>query len=214
MDYDELYPGRFLKAVEFKGKDVTLTITEVAIERMRDKKIKAIVTFAKTDRELVLNRTNGECLLGMFGRRTEDWIGKRVTFYPEVVMAFGKRQPAIRVRGSPDIEQDLHIRLRIGTETFEAIMKRTGSVKLANPAKPAAAKPLAPAKPITAPVTNHGPPPEDEPAQAPTGKRATATPAKAARRVVIEEVDETTGEVTEAEDESLPFDEPDEASGL
>ena len=32
VDWDELYPGRFLKAGEFKGKKPTLTIAAVNIE--------------------------------------------------------------------------------------------------------------------------------------------------------------------------------------
>jgi hypothetical protein len=36
--YDELFPGRFLKAGLFKGKEVTLRIAEVYQELMPDKK--------------------------------------------------------------------------------------------------------------------------------------------------------------------------------
>ena len=34
MDYDLLYPGRFLKSGEFEGKDRTLTITAVRVEEL------------------------------------------------------------------------------------------------------------------------------------------------------------------------------------
>lgn len=215
MDFDELYPNRFLKAGEFKGRDVTLTISKVVLEELAGKngpEMKGILSFERTPKQLVLNKTNGLCLKALFGRNTDEWIGKKVTFFPAEIQ-FEDNDLAIRVRGSPDIAAPVTFELKLARKKPRMVtLQRTGSVKLANPAKPAAAKPPAPAKPITAPVTTHGPPPEDE--ATPIGKRTTAAPAKAARRVVIEEVDETTGEVTEAEDESLPFDEPDEASGL
>lgn len=161
-DYDELYPGRFLKAVEFQGKDVTLTIVAVDIEEMPDKKgnkvnkdgervkVKPLLTFAKpngqpVEKQLVMNRTNGECLKGMFGRKVSGWIGKRVTLYPATVEAFGEEQLAIRVRGSPDIAADMALELRLGQKTRKATMKRTGATKAA--AKAAAAPPPPPVEP-------------------------------------------------------------------
>src|SRR5579863_4704163 len=85
VDWDELYPGRFMKAVDFKGKPVTLTIAEVKIEELvgdKGPQIKGIVSFEKTEKQLALNRTNGICLKAMFGRRVQEWIGHKVTLYP------------------------------------------------------------------------------------------------------------------------------------
>ena len=113
-DYDELFPGRFLKSVEFKGRAVTLTIATVETEKLPERqknkprpgekpkpvyKTKGIIGFKETDRTMVLNRTNGECFKAMFGRRTADWIGKRVTLYP----APYEDTTCIRVKGSPDL---------------------------------------------------------------------------------------------------------------
>jgi hypothetical protein len=131
-DYDELYPNRFLKSGLFKGKDATLTITSVALEELKDKrgqKTKVVVTFKETKKAMVLNKTNGECVKGMFGRKTDGWIGKRVTFYPANIQAFGKQDTGIRVRGSPDIAGDMNITCRIGTDDVPATMKRTGAAK-------------------------------------------------------------------------------------
>lgn len=141
-DYDELYPGRFLHAGEFKDKAVTLTIVAVDLEEMADKKgknglkKKPILTFTTpggrpVEKQLVLCKTNGGCIAGMFkdpatGKmKTSQWIGKRVTFYPEIVNAFGSKKPAIRVLGSPDIPHDMTFSYQLGQEVATVTMKKT-----------------------------------------------------------------------------------------
>lgn len=145
-DYDQLFPGRFLKAGLFNGKHATLTIADVRLEKLPDSKKKkdvgkGVISFRETELELVLNKTNGECLKGMFGRRTGQWIGRRVTFYPETVKAFGSKKLAIRVLGSPDLPKDAEIQLQLGQEVETVVMKKTqepkGGGKKAAASKPA-----------------------------------------------------------------------------
>ena len=175
-DYDELYPGRFLKSGLFKGKEATLTIANILLEEMEDKKgvrARGIISFTETPKQLVLNRTNGECLKGMFGRDTGKWVGKRVTFYPATVEAFGAPTLAIRVRGSPDLPADMEIICKVGRSgDVRVTMKRTGQKPAAKangkaaPALPAAPVPAAAKLQITdnstpAAVTTFGEPPDD-----------------------------------------------------
>jgi hypothetical protein len=146
-DYDQLFPGRFLKAGLFKGKPYTLTIADVRLEEMPDKKRKkdvpkAILAFRETDLELVLNKTNGECLKGMFGRKVAAWVGQRVTFFPDMVDAFGRKKLAIRIMGSPDLASDMDVILELGQEMGRATMKKTPGPK-GKGGKPAASKPAA-----------------------------------------------------------------------
>lgn len=137
-DYDQLYPGRFLKGGEFKGKDVTLTVTDVDIEELADEKgtpnsagekvrTKGVITFKETTKQLVLNRTNGECLKKMFGRKVREWVAKRVTLFPDSINAFGEKNVlAIRVRGSPDISADIEFDLRLPQKKAKkTFLKRT-----------------------------------------------------------------------------------------
>lgn len=140
FDYDQLFPNRFIKAGLLQGKAVTLTIAEVKLEEMPDEKgkngkqVKGIVSFRERELELVLNKTNGEALKGMFGRRTGNWEGKRVTLYPKMVDAFGDEVLAIRIMGSPDIEADMRISCRVGKKTVTVTMKKTDPKKKAAPA--------------------------------------------------------------------------------
>lgn len=173
FDYDQLFPGRFIKSGEFKGRECTLTISDIKLEDMEDRKgmkTKCIVSFAGKKKQLVLNKTNGECIKGMFGRKVADWIGKRVTFYPETVSAFGSQTLAIRVKGSPDIPADRQIQCKIGRDTVTVTMKRTGA-------------PAANAKP----APNQAPPPRSSPPTDPMHDPAAEPP---------DDFDQTTGELS------------------
>lgn len=108
VDWDELYPGRFLKAGELKGKNVTLRIASVDLEKLvgdKGEQIKGVLTFEKTDKHLALNKTNGICLKEMFGKKVQEWVGKRVTLFPSQ----WNGEDCIRIFGSPDIAADKKI---------------------------------------------------------------------------------------------------------
>jgi hypothetical protein len=112
VDWDQLYPGRFLKAGELLGKQVTLTINSVDLDELegdKGKKVKGIITFNGTPKQLALNRTNGTCLREMFGRVLAGWVGKRVTLFP----GEWNGEPCIRVWGSPDIQADMQIEVAL-----------------------------------------------------------------------------------------------------
>lgn len=124
QSYEELFPGRFLKGVQFKGQAGMLTIQKVEKEWM-DGEWAVLIYFEGIGQQLVLNKTNGECLMGMFGRTIGDWIGKRVTFYTRIVTAFGRTGPAVRVMGSPDLAKDMRINVSAGDYSGALTMKKT-----------------------------------------------------------------------------------------
>jgi hypothetical protein len=109
LNFDQLFPSRFLKAGEMEGNPLTLTIADVALEALESEdgteKDVAIITFKEPKaKQLRLNRTNGESVRAMFGSEIDDWIGKRVTFYPERdTSGMSESGVCIRVKGSPDI---------------------------------------------------------------------------------------------------------------
>jgi hypothetical protein len=135
LSFDELFPGRFLKSGQFKGKDVTLTIKSVRTEKLPSdqggEKVKGIVGFQETPLELVLNRTNGECLKSLFGADADPgWIGHRVTFFPAPFHdnMTGEDTTAIRVRGSPELAADKQIEIRLPRKKpIKWTLKKTGA---------------------------------------------------------------------------------------
>jgi hypothetical protein len=107
--YDQLYPGRFLKAGELLGKKVTLTIADVDLEELvgdtGKPQTKCIISFRETPKKLVACKTNGICVREMFGKTLADWIGKRITLFEDS----WNGEPATRIWGSPDIDAPIEV---------------------------------------------------------------------------------------------------------
>lgn len=125
VDFDQLYPGRFIKAGELQGKKVTLTIKEVDMENLISEdgkeKGKAVVSFVETDKMHVMCKTNGICLKAMFGKKLADWEGKRVTLFPDT----WNGEPCIRVWGSPDIQADIDVMVALPRRRpFQKVMHK------------------------------------------------------------------------------------------
>jgi hypothetical protein len=143
IDFDELYPARFLKAGQLQGKKVTLKICDVHVEHLEGdagKKWKGIISFERTDQQLVLNRTNGTCLREMFGREVAKWIGRRITIYP----AEWNGEPCIRIWGSPELERDKTITIQLPRRKPQTmVMHAVRSTNGKAPAKAASPEPQA-----------------------------------------------------------------------
>src|SRR5258708_37310191 len=127
MNYEKLFPGRFIKSADFDGKDVNLVIVAVRAEDIEDKP-KAVMTFEHTKKEMVLCRTNAEALKLMWGPETNNWVGKRVTLFPAVIKdPFGDGEiTAIRVRGSPDLKEPASATIQRGRKTIKVAVRPTG----------------------------------------------------------------------------------------
>lgn len=138
--YSELYPGRFLKADALKGHKITFSIADVDVQELEGgdgkKAAKVIVTFhkpqsaalAKLPLELVLPKTNGECLRRMFGNNPHAWVGKRVTLFPSTTKFGRETVDCIRVWGSPDLPEDMPITVPQGRKkALEMVMHKVAA---------------------------------------------------------------------------------------
>ena len=115
MHYELLFPGKYLRASDLKGMDVTLTMSrdkEVSREELRMqgglKQKKPVLYFEETkesarrkgedEKRLALNKTNAATIAGLYGNDTADWPGKRITLYPTRTQCGGKEVDCIRIR--------------------------------------------------------------------------------------------------------------------
>lgn len=112
-DFDELYPGRFLKAgLLAENEKRVLTITRIDTDELEGEKglkVKGVISFEGEPMQLALNKTNGICLREMFGRVPWKWEGKRIALFAS---EWGG-EPCIRIWGSPDIEADLEVEVQL-----------------------------------------------------------------------------------------------------
>lgn len=97
-----MFPSEYLAAVEFKGRDVTLTISGVERQELvmkgNKKDTKPVLTFRETPKKLICNKTNAGSIAEMYGRDAENWVGKRVTFYPTKTTCGRETVDCVRVR--------------------------------------------------------------------------------------------------------------------
>jgi hypothetical protein len=127
-NYDELFPGRFMKAGLLNGKKPTLTIADVDIEDLPGEdgkpKTKCIVSFRETKLALVTCKTNGICLKAMFGPQLANWIGKRIVLFADT----WNGEPCLRIWGSPDIEADMVVDVTLPRRRpFKKSLRKTGT---------------------------------------------------------------------------------------
>lgn len=118
LTYDQLFPGRFIKAGEMHGRPVTLTVKDVYLDQLEDEsgreKPQAVIAFNETPREMALNKTNAQCIVSMFGQDSGDWIGKRITLCPERdASGLSDSGLCLRIQGSPDIKQPVTAEIKL-----------------------------------------------------------------------------------------------------
>ena len=96
----ELCPPKHLDAADLGGKDVVVTIKNVAFTVVGEaKERKGALVFNEFERPMVINRTNIKRLIELHGSETDAWIGKQITLYPSEASFQGNTVPCIRVRG-------------------------------------------------------------------------------------------------------------------
>jgi hypothetical protein len=108
----ELQDSDYLRAVDLKGRDVTLTIEKVVggkITGTGGKKSKKPLCYFKEGRDpkpLGLNSTNCKAIAAMYGDQVEQWSGKRITLYPTKTDFGGETVDCIRVRPQRPAERN------------------------------------------------------------------------------------------------------------
>lgn len=130
MNAGLLTPSKYIKAATFKGQDRTITITGVTLKELErednTKETRGLISIAESPKQWILNVTNVKCLIAMFGRETDKWLGKKVTLYP-APNEMSESGVAIRVRGSPDLAKDITFTLKLARKKPKSItMKATG----------------------------------------------------------------------------------------
>jgi hypothetical protein len=142
----------FISGAELENKRPTLTIARVQSVKLEQEdgrqKDKPVLFFEEIKRGFVFSKTVGFCLGAMFGDDFSTWPGKRVTLHSEMVQVGAKKEPGIRVTGSPDIEKPLMVKIKLAK-------KKAFTVKLV----PTQAKGDALRDP---PPSEEAPPPPDE----------------------------------------------------
>lgn len=97
----KLFNEKYIGSWDLESGPVTITIAGVGHEDVVDhkgeKETVPVLSIEKTDKKLVLNKTNARTIATLHGDDTDEWVGKKVRLKVERVMAFGSMVDAVRV---------------------------------------------------------------------------------------------------------------------
>lgn len=83
MKMSEAFPSNYLSAVDLQGRPVTVIMGAVEREPIgNNKDIKPVLYFQGKNKGMVLNKTNSNSIVMMYGDDSEFWAGKTITIYP------------------------------------------------------------------------------------------------------------------------------------
>ncbi len=107
MNIETAFPSKYLKASDIPtGKTVRLKIASFEEGVKFGEDLRPVVGFHKTDKSLVLNKTNANRIYMTVAREigkeaakeTDNWIGQDIELYSEMVEYQGRLTEAVRVR--------------------------------------------------------------------------------------------------------------------
>ena len=98
MDINKAFPSPWIRACDLDDKkDLVLEIADCKMEEVGDDN-KPVVYFAGIDAGLVLNKTNSNTIVDLYGAETTAWVGKKIALFPTQTEFGGKAVECIRVR--------------------------------------------------------------------------------------------------------------------
>ena len=111
MKLSQMFPRRYATGEDLQGKAITLTIASITREKMHPQPNspeveKWVMYFKEARKGVVLNRPLAYQVGEFLGsEETDEWIGKRITIYPQPMTVAGRKVVAIRARaarGAPE----------------------------------------------------------------------------------------------------------------
>lgn len=97
MELANIFPAKYLKATDLKGREHTVTIERAEIETLGDDR-KLVLYFKGAEKGLVTNRTNADRIAHGYGTNTDLWLGQPILLYCDLVSFQGRTVEAVRVR--------------------------------------------------------------------------------------------------------------------
>jgi hypothetical protein len=98
MKVSQVFSGEYLTAADLQGAEPSVVIASVELKEFDDGD-KFLLTFQGKKKGLVANKTNSKRIAALYGDETDDWVGREIVLYSDMVDFQGKSVEAIRVRG-------------------------------------------------------------------------------------------------------------------
>ena len=102
MNIDEAFPSKYISAADLQGREVVVRIARVTVEQLGrnndPKDNKPVLYFEGKQKGLALNKTNANTVKDVYGKETDNWIGKTIMLVQAWTDYAGKQVECIRVR--------------------------------------------------------------------------------------------------------------------
>lgn len=100
MDFSSHFESKYLGASDIALHEPMHVVCDVVHEAEvgQTRQVKLILTFKNIKKGLVLNKTNGQKLMKLFGNESDNWVGKHVALVTDVTEFDGKPVACVRVQ--------------------------------------------------------------------------------------------------------------------
>ncbi len=99
MKGSDVFPSKWLAAADLGDKEPTVIIDRVVLEEINDTEQKPVIYFKKVKKGMICNKTNWKTIAYIHkSDDSDDWTGKEVALYVELVNMQGQMKPALRVK--------------------------------------------------------------------------------------------------------------------
>ena len=100
MNIDTAYPSKYIKESDLQGQARLLTIARVSMEAVDQSghDMKPVVFFQGAQKGMVLNVTNKNVIVLLYGQETDNWTGRQIELYPSQTDFRGDVVACIRCR--------------------------------------------------------------------------------------------------------------------
>lgn len=105
MNIEDAFPSKYLSAADIRDDEPIVTIGTVGFENVGDDR-RLVIHFQEMEKPMICNKTNAKRIAYIVNNNeTDNWIGKQVKLYEEMVDFQGAIKPAIRIKAPPKVQQ-------------------------------------------------------------------------------------------------------------
>ena len=104
MKLNAMFPRKFATGEDLNGQSVTVTVKSMSMEKLsphpgQPPMDRFVLYFSETVKGVILSRTLAEQIASILqSDDTDQWVGKKVTLFPQPLNVAGKSRIAIRAK--------------------------------------------------------------------------------------------------------------------
>ena len=104
VSINSMFPSKYVSAPDLRGQAIDVVMGNVTMEDVDGRgEMKPLLQFQGKEKGLVLNKTNANRIVDLYGDDTAAWFGKTICLYPSETEFQGKTVPCVRVNAPGNV---------------------------------------------------------------------------------------------------------------